>query len=1081
MQTNKRALILNASAGAGKTFRLVLKYICDVLENPECYNNILAVTFTNKATEEMKSRIVKELNNLASGKKSDYLAQIKATTGMSNALIKERAIEARTKILHDYSRFTVLTIDRFFQRILRAFINELSLDLNYNLELDLKMLLDRSADTLIDSIADSNNEDIRDWLLKFAEDRIQDSKRWDMRGDLSKLGSELFKEGMTDRLKSAISKKDLHDIVTNLTTNWENNRKQIIKLGEEMVETMAKNNLETTDFKGGKNSFTHHFQKYAKGEFPAPTVGIKNALESIDNWYTAKQKDKVEKVAEELIDKLREIHQLHNDYIHKANTTKLLRDNYRSYALLSDLYKSLDSVCKQENIMILDKTKELLSQFVSESNAPFIYEKVGNRYDRYMIDEFQDTSSREWNNLRPLLIEALSSNEKSSVFIVGDIKQSIYRWRGGDWRLLNDHVVRDLGKENTKVESLFDNYRSLRNIVTFNNKLIDHVKTTDNDYLNRLLTSKHAEDGNAYNISEEVVEEYTNIVNTAYSNCTQTPKNTSEEGGIAEVCVYDPEFEGEIPRYVQAVIDAKTRGYRYNDILILVRSKKQGRKVAEALYAYKNTLPENSQEADFNILTSDSLTIESCDVVKFIISTLRLAINPYDDVERAIYNHFLGFSYDKQFDEEELALFNILAHLSPLEAFELIIQRFDAKMESKYIAYIQALHEQIFAFSSNHIADIQHYLTWWDERGKNESLSIEQTDNTIEIMTIHKAKGLERDVVIIPFCKWEMTPMASMRTIVWAKAQIKGEDKNDPVYSRVTEIGEFPVAYGNAMKDSAFAEEHCKELIMSHIDGLNMLYVAVTRAKKELYMFIEQTSIADNKEIDLENISDTTPLILNAINNIEDVVVTTEKLDGTETITAKRYTFGDKIASITPKETRSGGISLTEYPSYASNITINHTTRRFTDEAMPLGTEACAKGILLHKVFEGTSTKEDLYRAIDRLKANNEVLANEAQQLRQHVDTAMQNEMVAEWFDGTWNDIKHEAEILLKGNRTHRPDRVMIKDNRVVVVDYKFGELKSTKYNKKVDKYMNLIREMGKYDTIEGYIWYVMLGEIERA
>jgi ATP-dependent exoDNAse (exonuclease V) beta subunit len=360
-------------------------------------------------------------------------------------------------------------------------------------------------------------------------------------------------------------------------------------------------------------------------------------------------------------------------------------------------------------------------------------------------------------------------------------------------------------------------------------------------------------------------------------------------------------------------------------------------------------------------------------------------------------------------------------------------------------------------------------------------LSIEQTDNTIEIMTIHKAKGLERDVVIIPFCKWEMTPLVAMRTIVWAKAQVKGEDKNDPVYSRVTEIGEFPVAYGNAMKDSAFAEEHCKELVMSHIDGLNMLYVAVTRAKKELYMFIEQESIAENKGVDLENISDTTPLILNAINNIEGIEVTTEKLDGTETITAKRYAFGNKIASITPKETHSGGISLTEYPSFASNITINHATRRFTDEAMQLGTEACTKGILLHKAFEGTSTKEDLYRSIEHLSANNEALANEAQQLRQHIDTAMQNEMIAEWFDGTWSDIKHEAEILRKGNRTHRPDRVMIKDNRVVVVDYKFGELKSTKYNKKVDKYMDLIREMGKYDTIEGYIWYVMLGEIERV
>ena len=1085
MQTIKRARILNASAGAGKTFRLVLKYLCDVLEQPECYRNILAVTFTNKATEEMKSRIITELNNLAEGYKSNYLEKIKETTKLSEDKIREKARVARTEILHDYSRFTVLTIDRFFQRILRAFINELNLDLSYNLELDVKMLLERSADSLIESITNEENRELQDWLMRFAEERIDSNKLWDMRGDLSKLGEKLFKDGASNRFNKNVSKEELHKIVGDLVESDELFMGNIKEKAQGMLEHIDAHGLDITDFKGGKTGFTSHIVKYANGIIPDYSKGLPKglsaALEDKTNWYNDKSKRKAELIAaaDTLYGDLVEIHELINIYTIKTNTTKLLQNNYRSYALLSDLYAQLDDICKKENIMILDKTKELLAKFIDHSNAPFIYEKVGNRYDRYMIDEFQDTSTREWNNLRPLLIEALSSNEKASVFIVGDIKQSIYRWRGGDWRLLNGQVVNDLGPDNTVIEPLGDNYRSLQNIVKFNNELINNVKTNDNNYLNSLLANSKA-------INDTTLNEYKNIVERAYANCTQTPKNQSDEKGYVEVCLHDPNFEGETPLFIEAIANARSRGYSYKDILILVRYKKHGRKIAQALYEYKNRLISEGSEDIFNILTSDSLTIESCEVVRFIISIFRLAINQYDNIERAIFNSYLpDRTYGDKFSEEDKEMLNTIAHLSPLEAFEYIVDRFELYNRTEHIAYIQALHEQIFAYVSNNVADIQHYLSWWDERGHKESLTIEKTDNTIEIMTIHKSKGLERDVVIIPYCEWNMSPSTRRQPMVWAEAT---PITDDPAHEKLSKIGEFPTQCGSLMKESEFAQEYYKELVMSHIDGLNMLYVAVTRAKKELYMYIPKDMAPKDKDNKKQNeeanekvtIDTTTPLIETAIVDICQKVENDDNEDSAEDVIKPiRYTYGEKC-NVKSSNSEDKSTILRSYPTSKPHISVRKPSKRYMDEGMTPGTESCTKGIQLHKVFEGANSVEDLYAAIERLETNKRIDSAEVKLLRNNIESILTNEMVAEWFGGEWDDIKHEAGIIDKGENL-RPDRVMIKGDRAIVVDYKFGDNTSSSYHKKMKKYIDLLDKMKRYTTIEGYIWYVKRNEIVKV
>ena len=1059
-----RVNILSASAGSGKTFRLVLKYLCDVLKRPECYRNILAVTFTNKATEEMKSRIINELHRLAENHESAYLKEITKNTGFSEEKIRAQAVVARTQILHDYSRFTVLTIDRFFQRILRAFINELSLDLDYNIELDTSMLLERSADGLINSIAESEKSELKNQLTEFATKRLEEGNRWDMRRDLCTLGSELFKDGIAKRISASINKERLDSIIKKLNTKRDSILNKIKSLGNEGTKLLAENYLDASHFKGRNPSFITCFEKYKNGDIgDGPTDAIRNAVADINKWYSKDADAKLKEIAAKLRDILEEICNLYDNNIHDINTVALLNKNYRSYALLNDLHQSFKDLCKQENIMVLDKTKELLAEFIDEINAPFIYEKVGNRYDHYMIDEFQDTSIREWRNLRPLLIEALSSNMDASVFIVGDIKQSIYRWRGGDWRLLNHDILEDLELHNPIVEPLAINRRSLENIVRFNNLFIRKIANDDNEYINNLIKDERDK-----GISPDTCDELNNIISRAYTECEQEIHLTGNQG-IAEVTLFDPKFT--TPPFIDAIKDAISRGYRYKDILILVRGTNDGSKVAKALYEYKNELIKDNKPG-FNILTSDSLTIESCDVVKFIIAVMRLSIDHQNDIERGIYNDYHNRSHGEEFSNEELQIFSKVAHLSALEAFELIVKHFKLHQKRNHVAYLQAIHEQILSFTSTHIADIQHYLAWWDERGCKETLSVEKTDDTIEITTIHKSKGLERDVVIIPYCKWGMTPNPTLHSIVWASANASNKD--------AAEIGLFPVTYGPTMKNSAFSEEYWREFVMSHVDGINLLYVAITRAKKELYIYVP-TSL--NVKSSSANIySDISGIIKNIIESIKDIKKELPMRNADDKIEYQRYTYGNKIEHYTPKadEQAQGNFLLEEYPTHSPKVNVHKSLERFTKEGSKPGSASCNNGIKMHKVFEGARTIDDLYKAIEQMMNDGIIRRNEAKKLRADIENATSNKLVTEWFSGEWEDIKCEEEVLCKG-KTLRPDRVMISGDKAVIVDYKFTAEPNNDYHKQIDEYISILKGMGCYNTIKGYIWYVHLNKIEES
>jgi ATP-dependent exoDNAse (exonuclease V) beta subunit len=339
------------------------------------------------------------------------------------------------------------------------------------------------------------------------------------------------------------------------------------------------------------------------------------------------------------------------------------------------------------------------------------------------------------------------------------------------------------------------------------------------------------------------------------------------------------------------------------------------------------------------------------------------------------------------------------------------------------------------------------------------------TDDTIEISTIHKAKGLERDVVIIPYCKWDTAPKASLQPVVWSKA-CDGD---------VAEIGEFPVIYGKDMQNSLFASNYYSELVMSHVDAVNLLYVAMTRASKELYMIVP-TRLNTKTKSDLVN--NITPLLTTAADTRFPDAEILSDVDG---VYRKIHRYGTKL-NVDRRELRSnaGNVVLDSYTSNTPDIKVCYPSRRFTDEGINIAQESQRLGIRLHQVFENAMTFDDLRRNISRMESSALISQSEAKDILAKVESFMSNDTISEWFSTVWDDVKCEADIVSSGE-VRRPDRVMICGRRAVVVDYKFGDVVDTRYNAQVASYMRLLQKMELYDDIEGYIWYLNLGEVVKV
>jgi len=1044
-----RAKILNASAGSGKTYQLAYKYVRDVVEQPSIYRHILAVTFTNKATEEMKSRILKEIHLLASGGESSYLENLCRELDMDAATVRRRAAEVRSKILHDYSRFTVLTIDTFFQRILRAFIKELGIDLNYNVEIETASVLTKSADTLIEQI--TTDRDLQRWLTDFVQERIDEGKKWDVRDGILTLGGELFKEKNKEALSLARSREELGRIVGEATARAAATKQQMRERAAEAVRIMADAGVGPTDFTGKSRSFAHYFLTVAAGELKPYTATVGKMSLTTEGW--APKGSPAAPLAARLQPLLREMCDLYDANVRSWNTCDLLRENYRSFALLSDLYAKVQQLCDEQNMMLLSETKYILSEFIGHNDAPFIYEKVGNRFEHFMIDEFQDTSVKEWENFLPLLQNAMAQSGATSVLIVGDIKQSIYRWRGGDWKILHSQAQQALGADSTELVNLTENYRSLPAVVDFNNKAIGRVVEADNRALNATLDEAAARG----DMDARTAAGLRDTLQKAYREHAQTPRRLGGVPGYVSV-----ETFAERPPVVERICEVLDKGFRPCDIMILVRGATDGARVAAELLDFKRR--NDDPRYRFDVMTQEALIVGNAPVSSFIAAALRLSLNPDDSLSRAVYNHYLGREFDRPLPGDERTFFRSIRLLSPEEAFERIVMRHALHDDRQQTAYLQAIHEQIIGFCASKIADIALFLDWWEQQGQNRSLSVDESATTVEITTIHKAKGLEKRVVLIPWCSWQLDPKSggNVTNIVWAEAQ-----------GDAGAVGRFPVKYKKAMAESGFSAEYYRELVYSHVDNINLLYVALTRAAESLHVFIPRKG---GKSVG--------GLLLQSIGADGDKAL----LDGTEgrrtaTEEGERFEFGLFTGPVPGGGKASDGrhVVLENYPTARADLRLRLPSQRYFEEEDEVELSPRNFGILMHKAFEQADDRQQIYEAVQRMRDDGTLSPGEAEALRGMIARVLAHPVAGEWFGGGWQRVRNENEIIVPGaGSTRRPDRVMIRGTRAVVVDYKFGSRDPGRYRRQVGEYLGLLRQMG-YTQCEGYLWYVKLGEIEKV
>lgn len=1057
--------LLKASAGSGKTYKLAYEYVRTVIEEPMEYRHILAVTFTNKATEEMKRRIITEINELAKGRNTGYLKDLTEDLGYTEGTIASRAASAITKILHDYSRFAVLTIDKFFQRIIRSFIKELGVDMDFNLELRTDPLLATAADALIEDIA--MNESLRKWVTGFIEERIEENKKWDIKSGLTELGGEIFREDYKRMGNAGIPgfREKLGKIVT------EANKRYFSIIGSmrsdalKIFEIIYSSQLDTVDFAYGKNGFLSYVAKTADGIIEPYGARVQKALDSDEGWYSKKslRKKDIENIIPSVRPLLESICTVYDTNRNFINTTELLRENFRNFALLSDLSEKITQICSSEGIMPISETNGILNKLVCGNDAPFIFEKAGNHFHRFMIDEFQDTSAMQWENFIPLLNNALAQSESDPVLLVGDVKQSIYRWRGGDWRILANEISKEFAYI-TRI-NLNTNYRSYRNVVEFNNNIIKGCIGLDNAELNGQLQ----EAGETKVISSVVKEQFTDMLEKAYEDHEQHAVS-EEEKGYVNVTFYGEDDNGDTaPPVITRIEELQDRGYAPGDIAILVRYNADGVKIANMLLEHKSRNPESRY--GYDVVTQEALTIGSSPAINFIVSCMRLAAGIDIGASSAIYNRWLGRPFDTPMPEKETAFFTGLKLLSAEEAFENIMVEFGLNREQANIAYLQAFHDQIISFYTASISDLSLFIKWWEENGASQSLNVPPNPSSINIVTIHKAKGLQYKAVIIPYCNWSMSPKPG--SVIWSEDKKGGE---------LSELGYLPVKYSDKMRNSSFSESYFNELVLSHVDNINTFYVAVTRAMEELHIMIPRTPKKNQGRIST---------LVEECLHITGGEVSVGMMKG-RYIEHDRFRimeFGEPVIREQETSAISGDVIKEgdELPAYGSfpigcRLRLKLKGERYLGEAEQDYVMAPRNyGILMHKVFESATDSRDIYKRISGLFDDGEISKEESAHLKEAIEKSLKNNPVAaEWFGGGWKEVHNENDIIIPGIKSlKRPDRVMIDGGRVVVVDYKFGLNRPAWHSRQLKEYMQLLLQMG-YADIQGYIWYVSAGDIEK-
>lgn len=928
--------IFKASAGSGKTHTLSKTYLDLLLkaDSKTAYRNILAVTFTNKATEEMKERILRDL----------------AEEGKTNP----RAREILINLLHDYGSFSVSTIDKFFQQALRAFSRELGSSGNYQIELDKASLTKEAMDRVLDDLTEKD-KDLLGWFTKQLETALDNGESFHLENSLYEMAEEF----------GDVNEKFTYD------------KKKLTELKAKCKEIVD----------------TFHKDVYENALCIDTATWGKTAAKGLAQYAGAptKYKDSVKAANATTLAKLAEtagceaMYALMNPQGRRwkeYRTARMVEKVIFTLGLAEEFYSKLAIIEEEKGVISLDESTNLLRDIIDGSDAPFIYEKLGVRFNHFLLDEFQDTSVVQWENFKPLLANSVS--EGYSNIIVGDVKQSIYRWRNSDWNLL-DKKIQETFTGKVDVTTLKKNWRSTQSIVNFNNEFFTFA---------------------AANLG----------LSQIYADVKQEVKVEDSQQGCVTVDFCEDELEM-IDGYIEQAVAA---GAKMSDMAILLRTNGEGKKVAEHLLS-----------KGYSVISDDSLDLKSSLIIRKIVSYLHSLCNNSDSL-----NTYLSESLEIDSEREYHSLIDlvdgVIKNLSETHLDEIKGQTL----------FIQSFMDDILEWTSIHGNDLRQYLKHWEE--SKIAISSPNDPNAIRITTVHKSKGLAFPIVIFPF------------------AEKVGLFKEDTLWCHLdsdTEMGEsfdsiFPIVLGKSSGDSFFSESLKNEMEMQRIDNLNIFYVCLTRARKEMHIIAKNPpkSLIDGKS---------------SPNDLSQILYLYCEQNG--------YTFGSPYRwnEASKKEDCEIEEFDAEYETYGMNpeacskrfVASSDAWDYFSEEG--IGQSKRLRGIEQHALLSKIRTSDDAPEVLRSIEPQTRELLLE--RISAH----------SEWFSPELKTLNEVAIIDSFGN-TNRPDRVLVdEEGRVTVIDFKFGE-EDEKYSGQVRRYMRLFREMG-YGEVSGYIWYVPIDKIIRV
>jgi len=1064
-------LIYKSSAGSGKTYTIAKEYLKLALSAPKYFKGILAVTFTNKAADEMKDRVLSFLKAFSNGEESPLMKELEDYFHCDANEIKKRAEEVLGNILHDYSNFAITTIDTFFNQVIRTFTREIGLQGGFDIEMDLDDVLTEIIDKMLASLHE--DDELRKWLVDFAIERLREGKSYEFREEIRNLARQLFQEQYKE-LESSLSGlsverktlKDLSNYLVDITNDFEDKLKEF---GEEALSEIKKNGLSVDDFSSGKSGVAGQFIKWEKGDFSTPGKRVMDALEDPAKWFAKKSivKDQIESlVNQSLMTTLQEGYDFYLSHISAYRTAVEVNKYLYTFGLLNDLTIKIREYREEHEVILISDLPQFLKQIIDDSDAPYIYEKIGNRYHHFLIDEFQDTSAFQWGNFKPLVSNSLASGNFNMV--VGDVKQSIYRWRGGNAELLLHQVATDVGKEQVSEKFLDVNYRSHEQVIQFNNELFQVTPFLLRDFLkNELSDLPKGLQNKLQDRLQHLVQSYEGVAqdvpsfakSEGYINVSFTPKPKRGENETWDDLA--------IKWTIAQVEILQQNGNSLKDIAILVRDSGQENKLVEAFGIYKQS-DQIVPDCSYEVISAQAMYLTNAAVVNFLVAVFKYLNNQKEHIAliEVIYEYQVNilqneialnelFTNDMSnfLPESFVKYIHVLGRFPLYELTEILIRIFQLNEKEGELAYLQAFQDAILEYSKHEKGDLHSFLHWWGLKGKKRTVQFSENLEAIKILTIHKSKGLQYRNLIVPFCQWGMDHNAIFSNILWT------QNLEEEPYNSLPAI---PLRYSSVLKDSLFSEKYFDEKIKAHTDNLNLLYVALTRAEQNLLIHA-QVPAKSRKQGDISLISDL----------MWDFLKTLPDFNEEE----NRYEKGNMVqCEETISETdESEEVYLKEYMSskWRNKLSVKKQAGDYfeiEEAAQKLSVNLLA---LTRQILKEIEHKDQLETAIHASHMEMKITSEDADKLLKNVKKVLEHPLINSWYSGKY-EVRNEVIVLPKDGQLKRLDRVLLDDDIATVIDFKI-----TKANE-VDKlqllyYTDLLKQMG-YAKVKGYLVY--LGDV---